>query len=283
MKTGLVLEGGGLRGLFTTGILDAMLDEGVTVDGMIGVSAGALFGCNYKSRQKGRALRYNVMLKDNTDYMGWRTFFKTGEIVSNEFSYHIVPFEIDKVDCETFKENPMEFWMVATDIERGTAVFHQMKEVNHYELDWMRASASMPVVSKPVCLDGKKMLDGGIINSIPLKDFQQMGYERNIVILTQPLGYFKKPTKLRWLFNMKYRKTFPKVAEMMAHRHEMYNAQLRYLMEQEKLGNTLLIYPEKPLGIGRTELNETKMRAVHSHGYNLGRTMMPKIKAFLQQ
>lgn len=280
MKKGLVLEGGGMRGLFTTGILDAMLEEGLTVDGMIGVSAGALFGCNFKSKQKGRALRYNVLLKDDPRYMGMRTLLRTGEIVSNEFSYHVVPFEIDPFDAKTFAANPMEFWMVCTDILTGEPVIHQMKEFTHHELDWMRASASMPGVSKPVHIDGYTLLDGGIVNSIPLKDFQQMGYEKNIVILTQPLGYFKKATNLGWFFRWRC-KDYPMVAECMARRHEMYNAQLRYLMEQEKLGNTLLIYPDKPLGIGRVELNEKKMRAIHAHGYELAREMMPKIKDFL--
>lgn len=280
MKTGLVLEGGGLRGLFTAGVLDAMLEENITCDGMIGVSAGALFGCNFKSKQKGRALRYNVLLKDDPRYMGWRPLLKTGDLVGSEFSYHIVPFEIDPLDGETFKKNPMDFWMVCTDIETGEPVYHQMKEFSHHELDWMRASASMPVVSKPVCLEGKKMLDGGIVNSIPLKKFQEMGYQRNIVILTQPLGYFKKPTKLKWIFRLTQRK-YPTISECMERRHLMYNEQLEYIAQEEKKGNTLLIYPEKPLGIGRTELNEKKMRMVHSHGYELAKEMMPKIKDFL--
>lgn len=280
MKNGLVLEGGGLRGLFSSGVIDAMLEEDVCFDGMIGVSAGALFGCNFKSKQKGRALRYNCLLKNDPRYMGWRSFLKTGDLVGSEFSYHIVPFEIDKLDGETFQNNPMDFWMVCTDIITGEPVFHQMKEFNHHELDWMRASASMPAVSKPVMIDGYTMLDGGIVNSIPLKAFQEMGYDRNIVVLTQPLGYFKKPWRHLWVFDI-FCKKYPKVRECMARRHEMYNSQLEYLMEQEKKGDTLLIYPEKPLGIGRTELNEVKMRAVHKHGYDQAMEMMPRIKDFI--
>lgn len=280
-KNGLVLEGGGLRGIFTSGILDAMLDEEISFDGMIGVSAGALFGCNFKSKQKGRALRYNVLLKDDSRYMGWRTLLKTGNIVSDHFSYHVVPFEIDVFDAKTFRENPIDFWMVSTDIENGEPIYHRMDEFTHEELEWMRASASLPILSRPVHIGDKVMLDGGIVNSIPLKKFQEMGYGRNVVVLTQPLGYFKKPTKILWAFKLFCRK-YPKVAECMARRHEMYNEQLRYLQEQEKAGNVLLLYPEKPLGIGRTERNEQKMRAIHADGYELAMEMMPKIKDFLK-
>lgn len=281
-KTGLVLEGGGLRGMFTGGVIDALIDEDINFDGMIGVSAGALFGCNLKSKQKGRALRYNVNLRKDPRYMGLRSLFKTGDIVGAEFSYHVVPFEIDPFDGETFKQNPMDFWLVATDILTGEPVYHQMKEFTHHELEWMRASGSMPAVSRPVEIDGMTLLDGGMVDAIPLKAFQQMGYGRNVVVLTQPRDYFKKKTKLVWIIKQ-FTKKYPKVAEVMARRHEMYNEELEYIANQEKAGNALLIYPEKPLKIGRTELNEKKMRRVHRQGYDATQQMMEKIKDFISQ
>jgi len=280
MKTGLVLEGGGLRGMFTGGVIDALLDENVSFDGMIGVSAGALFGCNLKSKQRGRALRYNVALRKDPRYMGLRSLIKTGDIVGAEFSYHVVPFEIDPFDAETFRNNPMDFWMVATDIITGEPVYHLMKEFNHHELEWMRASGSMPAVSKPVLVDGYTLLDGGMVDAIPLKAFEQKGYERNIVVLTQPRDYFKKKSKLVWIIK-KLTKKYPMVGEVMARRHEMYNAELEYIAQQEKAGNALLIYPEAPLKIGRTELNEKKMRRVHRQGFDTAMAMMPQIKEFL--
>lgn len=280
MKKGLVLEGGGLRGMFTAGVTDAMMDAGVTFDGMIGVSAGALFGCNLKSGQRGRAMRYNILLKDDPRYMGLRTLLRTGNIVSSDFSYHVVPFDIDPFDAEAFRQNPMHFWMVCTDIINGTPIYHEMKEFTHAELEWMRASASMPAVSKPVVIDGLTMLDGGMTDSIPLKKFQEMGYEKNIVVLTQPRDYYKKPMKITWLIKLLTRK-YPKVGEVMERRHVMYNEQLRYITEQEKLGNALLIYPEKPLKIGRTELNEEKIRNAHKQGYDITQNMMKEIKDFL--
>ena len=280
MKTGLVLEGGGLRGMFTAGVTDAMMEANVTFDGLIGVSAGALFGCNVKSGQRGRALRYNVALRNDPRYMGWRSFVKTGNIVGAEFSYHVVPFEIDPFDGEAFKRNPMDFWLVATDINTGEPVYHRMDEFTHHELEWMRASASMPAVSKPVEVDGRVLLDGGMVDAIPLKTFQQMGYERNVVVLTQPRDYYKTRSRvLIWLIR-RMTKKYPKVAEVMSRRHEMYNEQLQYITEEERKGNTLLIYPQQPLRIGRTELSERKMRRAHGLGYKAAMEIMDKIKEF---
>lgn len=266
--------------MFTSGVIDALLEDDVRFDGMIGVSAGALFGCNLKSRQKGRALRYNIQLKKDPRYMGLRSLFKTGDIVGADFSYHVVPFDIDPFDAEAFRTNPMDFWLVATDIETGEPVYHQMSEFNHYELEWMRASASMPAVSRPVEIDGLTLLDGGMTDAIPLKEFQRKGYGRNVVVLTQPRDYFKKKTKLVWIIRQLTKK-YPLVADIMARRHDMYNEELEYISQQEKAGNALLIYPEKPLRIGRTELNEKKMRRVHRQGYDIAKSMMSQIKDFL--
>ena len=282
MKSGLVLEGGGLRGMFTSGVIDALLEEDVHFDGMIGVSAGALFGCNFKSKQKGRALRYNIQLKKDPRYMGLRSLFKTGDIVGADFSYHVVPFDIDPFDGEVFRDNPMDFWLVATDIETGAPVYHQMTEFNHYELEWMRASASMPAVSRPVKIDGLTLLDGGMTDAIPLKEFQRKGYGRNVVVLTQPRDYFKKKTKLVWIIS-RLTKKYPLVADIMARRHDMYNKELEYVAEQEKAGNALLIYPEASLHIGRTELNEKKMRRVHRQGFDIAKSKILQIKDFLNQ
>ena len=282
MKTGIVLEGGGLRGMFTSGVIDALLDAGVHFDGMIGVSAGALFGCNFKSGQRGRALRYNIQLKKDPRYMGLRSLLRTGDIVGAEFAYHVVPFDIDPFDGEAFRRNPMEFWLVTADILTGQPIYHRMDEFTHHELEWMRASASMPAVSRPVELDGHIMLDGGMVDAIPLKAFQRKGYERNIVVLTQPAGYFKKKTRLTWIIR-RLTKKYPLVADIMARRHEMYNEQLHYIAQQAKAGNTLLIYPEAPLRIGRTELNEKKMRRIHRQGYDIAQSMMSQIKDFLNQ
>ena len=281
MKKGLVLEGGGLRALFSAGVIDVMMENHITFDGMIGVSAGATFGSNYKSGQIGRALRYNIALKDDPRYISWRSFFKTGDLVGAEFSYHVMPTELDVFDYEAYRQNPMEFHVVCTDAETGEPVYKQLDVMDYEGLEWVRASASMPIVSKPVPLEGRKLLDGGIVNSIPLKHFQELGYDRNIVVLTQPKGFFKKRTKLMPLFQLTMRK-YPAIIKAMGRRHLMYNEQLQYLAEEEKKGNILLIYPEDTLPIGRTELDEEKMLQVYQLGRASAERRLQEIKNFLQ-
>lgn len=281
MKRGLVLEGGGMRGMFTAGVIDEMMENDIPIDGVVGVSAGATFGCNYKSRQPGRVLRYNVRFKDEPRYMGLRSLLKTGDWVGAEYAYHIMPFEMDPVDFDTYKNNPMEFHVVCTDVDSGEAVYHQLPVIDHYEIDWIRASASLPFVSKPVTIDNRRLLDGGMSDSIPLAYFQKLGYDRNVVVLTQPKGYKKSCPKAMPLFKLLLRK-LPMIAEALAKRHLMYNRELDYIEEQERLGNTLLIYPENELPIGRIEQDEAKMRLVYQMGREAAKTKMEEMKAFFQ-
>lgn len=280
MKNGLVLEGGGLRALFSAGVTDVMMENQIRFDGLVGVSAGATFGCNYKSGQIGRALRYNITFKDDPRYMSWRSLLRTGDLVGAEFSYHVLPTQLDIFDNEAFCRNPMEFHIVCTDVETGKPVYKRLDTMDGEGLDWIRASASMPIVSRPVHLDGKKLLDGGIVDSIPLEYFQRLGFGRNIVVLTQPKGFFKKRTKLMPLFQLTMRR-YPAIIEAMGRRHLMYNRQLCYLAEEESKGNVLLIYPADTLPIGRTELNEEKMRRVYQMGRKAAEDNLLKIKDFL--
>lgn len=279
MKKGLVLEGGGMRGLFTAGVMDEMMENGIQPDGVVGVSAGATFGCNYKSNQPGRVLRYNIRFKDDPRYMGLRSLIKTGDLVSAEFSYHIMPKELDVFDKEAFASNPMAFHIVCTDVDSGKAVYRKLDKFEFEEIEWLRASASLPILSKPVSIGGYRLLDGGMADSIPLQYFQGQGYDRNIVVLTQPKGFKKTQPKIMPIINLLLRKT-PKVAEAMAIRHIMYNHELDYITEQEQLGNTLLIYPEEELPIGRIELKEDKMRNVYSMGREAAKVRMAEIKSF---
>ena len=282
MKTGLVLEGGGMRGLFTAGVMDVMMEHGIRFDGIVGVSAGASFGCNYKSHQIGRVLRYNVRFKDDPRYMGLRSLLRTGNLVADEFSYHTLPKKLDVFDFDTYNSDPTEFHVVCTDVETGKPAYHRLDCMDDKGLEWIRASASMPLVSKPVNIDGKLLLDGGISDSIPLRYFQEQGFERNLVILTQPKGFFKKRTKLMPLFHL-FSPRYPAIVQAMSRRHLMYNEELAYLEEQERLGKILLIYPQDTLPIGRTEQNETKMRRVYAMGRAKAEEMLSAIQAFVQQ
>ncbi len=269
-----------MRGLFTAGVMDVMMEAGVKFDGLIGVSAGATFGCNYKSRQPGRVLRYNLRFIGEPRYMSWRSFLKTGDLVGAEFSYHTLPTELDIFDGGTFERNPMAFHVVCTDAETGQPVYKQLERVDYDCLEWIRASASMPIVSRPVCLEGRRLLDGGIVDSIPLRHFQQLGYERNIVVLTQPKGFTKKRTRLMPLFHL-FMRRYPAIIQAMGHRHEMYNAQLDYLQHEEQAGRILLIYPEQTLPIGRTEQNADKIRRVYQMGRLAAEQKLHDIQAFL--
>lgn len=281
-KHGLVLEGGGMRCLYTAGILDIMMENDVHFDGMVGVSAGASFGCNFKSRQIGRALRYNKAFSKHPLYCGIRSLITTGDLVNRQVAYHDVPILYDKFDFDTFINNPIEFHLVCTDVDTGEPIYKILDKGTVYDfLDWVRASASMPLVSNAVEIEGLKLLDGGISDSIPLKYFQNQGYERNVVILTQPEGFFKKKTKLVPLFKIFHK--YPAITDAMARRHEMYNKQLEYLMQEEKKGNTMVIYPECALNIGRAEMNPEKMDKIYDFGRKKGEEILEQVLDFLKE
>lgn len=265
MKYGLVLEGGAMRGLFTAGVIDVMMEHDIHYDGAVGVSAGASFGCNYKSWQPGRVIRYNKMLAHDPRFAGLRSFIKTGDLYGAEFDYHRLPHEIDIMDMETYKKNPMEFWYVCTDVNTGKPVYHRSVELTYDDLEWMRASASMPIASHVVKVDGRELLDGGISNSIPLRFFQRIGYEKNVVVLTQPAGYVKKKNSLLPLMRVALRK-YPAVIHDMEVRHTRYNKQTAYVREEEKKGNAFVIRPDAPLRIRQVEHDPDVMQRVYDEG-----------------
>lgn len=281
MKKGLILEGGAMRGMFTAGVMDAMMEQGITYDGAIGVSAGAAFGCNYKSKQIGRVLRYNKRFCADKRYSGIRSLLKTGNIYNTEFCYDIVPNKFDVFDFDTYKKNPMEFYVVCTDIETGKPVYHKYTGDEGNGFDWIRASASMPIVSQIVEIDGMKLLDGGIADSIPVKYFERIGYEKNVAVLTQPKGYQKEHNKIVPLIRMKY-KNYPHLCEAMEKRHIMYNRELKYVEQQEKAGKLFVIRPEKSLDISRVEKNPRELQRVYNIGRKTGEKYLKEIQEFLK-
>lgn len=269
MKTGLVLEGGAMRGLFSAGVIDVMMEHGVEVDGIIGVSAGAAFGCNYKSRQAGRAIRYNMRFCKDKRYAGLHSLITTGDLFNAEFAYHVVPTEYDVFDGKTFEENKTEFVVVCTDIEKGLPVYHRIDRFDYDALEWIRASASMPMASNVVELEGMKLLDGGVTDSIPLRESERRGYKRNIVILTQPEGYRKEKLKLMPLAKLWLRR-YPELVKAMAERHIMYNNQLDYVAEREKEGTAIVVRPDEKLPIGHTSHDADEMHRVYMIGRRKG-------------
>ena len=281
MKKGLVLEGGAMRGLFTAGIIDVMMEAGVEPDGLIGVSAGAAFGCNYKSRQPGRAIRYNTRFAKDARYSGLKSLLTTGDYFNAQFGYHIVPYQYDLFDVETFEQNPMEFIVVCTDVLTGQAVYHKMDRVDYDELEWLRASASMPLASKVVEVAGHKLLDGGVADSIPLAYFESIGYDRNVVILTQPEGYVKHRTKLMPLMRIGLRH-YPEMIQAMDRRYLMYNRELEFVRQAEREGRCLVIRPDEKLPIGHISHDPEEMKRVYQIGREMGDRYIERIKAFYQ-
>ena len=281
MKKGLVLEGGAMRGLFTAGIIDVMMEAKVEPDGLIGVSAGAAFGCNYKSRQPGRAIRYNKRFAHDKRYCSWQSWLKSGNLYNANFGYRIIPTQYDIFDDKAFEENPMEFYAVCTDVETGKPVYKKLENGGQLTYDWIRASASMPLASKVVELEGMKVLDGGVADSIPLEYFESIGYEKNLVILTQPDGYVKEHNKLMPLMRIALRK-YPNMIEAMDKRHIMYNKQLTYVYQAESTGRALVIRPDAPLKIGHISHDPEEMQRIYDIGRQTGMKYLERIKAFFR-
>ena len=280
-KKGLVLEGGALRGLFSAGVMDVLMEHNIDFDGVIGVSAGAAFGCNYKSRQPGRVIRYNKRLAHDWRYCSVRSLFTTGDLFGGEFCYHYMPEHIDVFNQGAFNANPMEFVVVCVDVETGEPVYKHLMHYDYATCEYIRASASMPLVAKIVELDGRKLLDGGIADSIPLAYFQQIGYEKNLVIVTQAQDYRKSHSRLTPLLKLGLRK-YPNLIHAFDTRYIMYNKQLEFLAEQERAGKAFVVRPPEKLPINHICHDPDVMQQVYDTGRETALGQLDDIKAFLE-
>lgn len=281
MKTGLVLEGGALRGLYTMGIVDVLMESGFEFGAMVGVSAGAALGCNLKSRQPGRALRYNTRFAKDWRYCSLRSLVQTGDLFGAEFAYHTVPDTLDLFDRNAFDENPLDFWVVCTDVETGKAVYKQLTHANYETYEWIRASASMPLCSRVVDLEGYKLLDGGVADSIPLRFMEEQGYEHNVVILTQPADFVKRRNRFLPLMRMSGLRRYPLFIEAVARRHEMYNEQLEYVRKREREGSVLVFRPPFSLPIGHTSHDPDEMQRTYAIGRAQARDRIAELQTFI--
>ena len=278
MKVGLVLEGGAMRGMYTAGVLDSFMDHGVDVDGIVGVSAGACFGCNLFSGQRGRVLRYNQRFAGDPRNVSIRSLITTGDIVNREFAYYVVPTKYDVFDEAAFEAHGGEYWVVVTNVETGEAEYMQMHHLLG-DIEMMRASASMPFCSRFVPIDGKNYLDGGIADSIPVRAAMDMGFDKVIVVLTQPLSYRKKPMN-KALIRAFYRK-YPNLCRTLEERHTRYNAQVKEVIRLEEEGRIFVIRPDEPLDIKRLEKDPAELARVHGIGLADGEKAMAALKAYL--
>ena len=281
-KTGLVLEGGAMRGLFSAGVLDVMMENGIEFDAVMGVSAGAVFGCNFKSGQIGRSIRYNMRFCDDPRYCSFESLRKTGDLYNVQFCYDEIPNKLDPFDKEAYQANPMPFYAVCTNVETGKAIHKRLDNGDAKDMEYFRASASMPVVSRIVEVDGYKLLDGGITDSIPLASMERRGYPRNVVVLTQPLGFVKKKSKMLPLIRVSMHQ-YPNVIRAMEVRHIRYNKQTAYVREQELAGNAFVIRPPHDLGISRIENDPAELRRVYELGRKEMEERLPELREFLEK
>ena len=268
MKVGLVLEGGGMRALFTAGVLDALLDvKELDVDGIVGVSAGALFGANYVSGQKERAIRYNKKYARDKRYMGFHSWITTGNAVNKEFAFYELPFKLDVFDQEKFKESKIDFYVVMTNVENGKSEYVLIKDIFE-QMEYLRATSALPFASKIIEINGKKYLDGGISDSIPIDYCEGLGYDKIILVLTRPKNTHKED-KLNFLYKLVYRK-YPNLVERLINMGKDYEVVLKKIKDLENENKIFVIRPPKVLKIGRLEKNEDKIQNVYDIGLNTG-------------
>lgn len=277
---GLVLEGGAMRGMFTAGILDVFMENGIEFPAAVGVSAGAVFGCNFKSRQIGRAIRYNMRYCRDKRYCSVQSLIKTGDLYNADFCYRELPEELDVFDKEAYEKNPMAFYAVCTDVLTGKPVYKRLDNVDEECYLWMRASASMPLVSRPVSVEGYTLLDGGMSDAIPLRFMQDKGFEKNLVILTRPRSYTKKQANMA-MMSAGLRK-YPAMTEAMRGRHIMYRYERAYVFQSERAGDTLVLCPDGDLPVSRTERDPEKLKAAYDEGRRIALRELEKIRRFIQ-
>ena len=279
-KIGLVLEGGAMRGMYTAGIIDTFLEENINIDTIIGVSAGALFGINYLSKQKGRVLRYNKKYANDKSYMGIHSLITTGNLVNTEFAYHKLPMELDPFDEKTFRKSKTKFYATVTNVETGKAEYIHITDT-HKQIDAFRASGSMPFVSQIVDYDNNKYLDGALADSIPIKKMQEMGCDKIIVVLTQPANYRKRsfPT----FFANTYYKKYPALANSINTRPQQYNESLDYIEKLEKNNDIFVLRPSKNTKIKRVEKNVDKIEEQYNLGVSDCKANLSKLKKFLEK
>ena len=281
MKIGLVLEGGALRGIYTAGVLDVLLKNNVKVDKIIGVSAGALFGVNYKSNQPGRALRYNLKYCNNKNYMSFYSLLTTGNLVNKEFCFDKLVNELDPFDFETYTNDKTDFYATVTNVETGKAEYHLIKDLrNEKDSEYLRASGSMPFVSRIVEVDGKKYLDGAIADSIPVDKMLTMSVDKIIVVPTRPID-FRRRKKTTILNKFKYKK-YPLFADKLSNRYKMYNKEVERIIDLENQGKVFVIRPSRFVNIKRLEKNPEIIQEMYDLGVSDTKSKLKELKKYLE-
>ena len=279
MKIGLTLEGGAMRGMYTAGVLDTFLEEGIRADMVAGASAGALFGANFLSGQKGRVIRYNKRFNRDPNYIGLRPLLREGNIVSTPYAYEKVPRELDPFDDETFRASGIPFYAVITDMDSGLAEYVRICSVFE-QMDVLRASGSMPFVSRPVRIGEKQYLDGGIADPIPFRYLADQGCDRQIVVLTRDASYRKKPMSKA---AVRAYGRYPRLQQRLLSRHQEYNDALELLQAWAREGRAFVIRPSEPIRIGRIEKDPQRLQQVYELGVKDAHDWLAELKNWMEK
>ena len=280
-KTGLVLEGGGMRGKPTAGVLDLFLENNVIVDNCVAVSAGACLGASYMSKQYKRGFNAIADHINKKEYASFYNLITTGDFFDVDYSYRRVVEEFNPFDNEEYIKNPTIFQTVITNVKTGKAEYPHIRDAVK-ELIYIRASASLPFLSRMVEINGEKYLDGGVSDPIPLKKAIENGNKKIILILTRDKKYRKKQSKLSKISLILYKK-YPKFVELMNTRYERYNETLEYIYELEKKGEVFIIQPESSLDLGRIEKNRKKLEIVYQMGYEKAKEEYKNLIEYLKK
>ena len=282
-NAGLVLEGGGMKGFFTIGVLDFFMDKGIMFSDIYGVSAGACHMTSYISWQRGRALDVCSDYLDTKNYVGPRSLLTTGDIFNSDFAYHLVPEYLNPFDYETYNSYPGKAYAVVTNIETGEPEYLQVTDAKS-QIDYIRASASLPMVSRNVKIGDKLYLDGGISDAIPLRRSETDGNRFNIVILTKEEGYVRTASSRATLAAVKARYLkYPKEFELMRNRDIRYNREMEYIYERQAAGAALIIRPQHKSDVSRIDKDKDKLRALYEEGYREAERRYPAITEFLNK
>ena len=276
-KTTLVLEGGAMRGLYSAAVLDIFMENGINIDTIYGVSAGALFGLNYKSRQIGRALRYNLKYAHEKNYMGLYSLITTGDIMNRDFCFKKLVYELDKLDFETYKNNPVDFYAVVTNMRTGTPEYIKIDDADR-DLEYFRASGSMPFVSKPVEVNGNMYLDGAMTDAVPFKKVLETGCEKIIVILTRPLGYRKKKSYLP--YKLVYGK-YPELVETAKNYYKKYNETMDLIEKYEAENKIIVLRPSELIKMKRVEKDTNKLQKMYDLGCSDCMNKLDEIREYI--
>ena len=279
MKVGLVLEGGAMRGMYTAGVLDIFLDNNIKIDGIIGVSAGVLFGVNYLSKQRGRAIRYNKKFANDKRYMGIRSLIKTGNIINRDFAYYEVPFKLDVFDEETYEKSSTDFYATLTNVDTGKPEYIKITNVFD-QMEILRATSAMPFVSNIVELENGRYLDGGISDSIPIEKCIELGYDKVIVILTRPIDYRKKKTNTI-ITKLIYRK-YPNLINSINTRFQNYNNSVEKIIEMENRKEIFVIRPSRTVHVKRIERDSKKLQEMYDLGIDDCKNVINALNRYIQ-